>query len=178
LAYSQGFNPRPKLQLAAALPLGHTSEAELLDVWLEKPMLLRNFTKALVPVLSNGLMVHQVRQVNMKDPALQTQIKSAEYHATIEGWDRSTEQIEARIERILAATELPQERRGRQYDLRPLIERLWLEQVEGNKVVLGMQLAAREGATARPEAVLVALEMDNALIHYHRRELIRTTDNQ
>ncbi len=37
LVYSGGFNPRPKLQLAAALPLGHTAEAEWLDVWLEKP---------------------------------------------------------------------------------------------------------------------------------------------
>jgi len=35
LAYSGGFNPRPKLQIARALPLGHVGEGELIDVWLE-----------------------------------------------------------------------------------------------------------------------------------------------
>ena len=34
LAYTQGYNPRPRMQLAAALPLGFTSECELADVWL------------------------------------------------------------------------------------------------------------------------------------------------
>jgi len=58
--------------------------------------------------------------------------------------------------------------------LRPLIERLWLEKASAGKVVLGMQLAARTGATARPEAVLEALGMGGAFARYHRRALIRT----
>ncbi|HLE27799.1 MAG TPA: TIGR03936 family radical SAM-associated protein, partial [Anaerolineales bacterium] len=37
LAYSQGFNPQPRLQLASALPLGFTSECEVLDAWMEAP---------------------------------------------------------------------------------------------------------------------------------------------
>ena len=37
-----------------------------------------------------------------------------------------------------------------------------------------MQLAAREGATARPEAVLEALGVGEAFARYHRRALIRT----
>jgi len=215
LAYSGGFNPRPKLQLAAALPLGHTGEAELLDAWLEKPMPVQDFAIALAPVLPDGLTISQVCQVELKEPALQTRVVAAEYRVTVErclepcpepaactepsqseglveGWDESAEQVEARIEQVLAATELPHERRGRRYDLRPLIERLWLERcpepvactepsrseglVEGQavegKVVLGMQLAARAGATARPEVVLESLGMSGAFAHYHRRRLI------
>jgi len=208
LVYSGGFNPRPKLQLAAALPLGHTAEAELLDVWLEKPTrgrgaeergsrgVVEDFARALSPVLPDGLTISQVRQVMLNEPALQTQVVAAEYCVTVEwypesveGWDEPTEAVEARIERVLAATELPQERRGRRYDLRPLIERLWLErcpepcpeprrragegQVVGGEVVLGMQLAARAGATARPEAVLDVLGMGEAFARYHRRRLLR-----
>jgi radical SAM-linked protein len=181
LAYSGGFNPRPKLQLAAALPLGHTGEAELLDVRLEKPMSTEDFATALVPVLPDGLTVGQVRQVELNEPALQTQIVSAEYRVTVEwrpepveGSGEPPERVEARIARVLAATELPHERRGRRYDLRPLIERLWLAGAGAGRVVLGMQLAAREGATARPEAVLNALGMGEAFARYHRRALIRT----
>jgi radical SAM-linked protein len=171
LAYSQGFNPRPKLQLAAALPLGHTGEAELLDVRLGKPMSVRAFSRALVPVLPAGLMVSQVHQIVHKEPALQTQIVSAEYRVTVECGEPA-EQVEARIGRVLDAPELLQERRGRQYDLRPLIERLWLERADGGEVELGMQLAARTGATARPEAVLTALGMAGSFARYHRRRLM------
>ena len=199
LAYSGGFNPRPKLQLAAALPLGHTGEAELLDIWLEEPKrsrgteeqrsrgaqehrstgaeeqgsrgVVEDFVKRLVPVLPEGLTVRQVRVVKPREPALQTQVVAAEYRVTVE-WDEPAEAVEARIERVLAAGELPQERRGRRYDLRPLIERLWLERAEGGEVVLGMQLAAREGATARPESVLGVLGMDGTFARYHRRRLL------
>jgi radical SAM-linked protein len=178
LTYSGGFNPRPKLQLAAALPLGHTGEAELLDVWLEKPIPVEDFARALNPVLPDGLTVRQVRPVGLKEPALQTQIVGAEYRVTVErypepveGGDGAAEPVEARIEQALAATELMHERRGRRYDLRPLIERLWLEQVAGDRAVLGMQLAAREGATGRPEAVLDVLGMGDAFARYHRRGL-------
>jgi len=202
LVYSRGFNPRPKLQLAAALPLGHTGEAELLDVWLEELTTSRGaeaqrsrgavegFARALVPVLPEGLTVHEVRAVEPRGPALQTQVVSAEYRVTvewdpelIEGWDEPAKQIKARIERALAATELPHERRGRRYDLRPLIEQLWLERcpelVEGQaaagEAVLGMRLAARAGAAARPEAVLEVLGMGGAFSRYHRRRLLLAT---
>ena len=34
LAYSQGFHPSPKIQLASALPLGFLGRAEVVDIWL------------------------------------------------------------------------------------------------------------------------------------------------
>lgn len=171
LAYSQGFNPRPKLQLAAALPLGHTGGAELLDVWLEKSMSVEAFVKALVPVLPEGLAISEVRQIVVKEPALPTQVTSAEYLVTIEGSEVGSE-TESRIEQVLAADELPHEWRGRPYDLRPLIERLWVERQGAEGVILGIQLAARAGATARPEAVLEVLEMRQTFARYHRRRLL------
>jgi radical SAM-linked protein len=177
LVYSQGFNPRPKLQLAAALPLGHVGEAELLDVWLERPMSVEAFAKALVPVLPDGLAISEVRQVVLKEPALPAQVSAAEYLVTVEGSEARGE-IEARVERVLAADELPHERRGKPYDLRLLIERLWVEREGGGKVVLGMQLAARAGATARPEAVLEVLGMCQVFARYHRRQLVLNDESE
>lgn len=172
LAYSQGFNPRPRLQLAAALPLGHTGEAELLDVRLERPAAMASFARTVSPVLPAGLAISQVRQVGLKEPALQTQVVSAEYRVTVECSDPA-EQITDRIARLLAETALPREQRGKQYDLRPLVERLWLEErAAGGEAALGMQLAAREGATGRPEAVLETLGMGDTFACYHRRRLI------
>jgi radical SAM-linked protein len=173
LAYSQGFNPRPKLQLAAALPLGHTGAAELLDAWLERPMPVEAFSKALVPALPDGLAVSRVRQIVVEGPALPTQVVSAEYSAAVEGSGMGNE-IKAHIGQVLAADELSHEWRGKPYDLRPLIEGLWVEREGGGKVVLGMRLAARPGATARPEAVLEALGMRQTFARYHRRRLLLT----
>ncbi len=185
LAYSGGFNPRARLQLAAALPLGHTGEAETLDVWLEagagepgsrggeEMRRGRNegVAEVLASVLPDGLRVRQVCQVEEKEPALPRQVVAAEYLVTVE-WGEPADEVEARIERLLAAAELPQERRGRRYDLRRLIERLWLEAAGEGEIVLGMQLAAREGATARPEAVLEVLGMGSAFARFHRRRLL------
>jgi radical SAM-linked protein len=173
LVYSQGFNPRPKLQLAAALPLGHTAGAELLDVWLEESVPVEAFVRALVPVLPDGLAVSEVRQIVVKEPSLPSQVTSAVYRVTVEaGWE--SDEAEARVQQVLAADELPHERRGKSYDLRPLIDRLWVERAGGGELVLGMQLAARAGATARPEAVLEVLGMEQAFSRYHRRRLLLT----
>ncbi len=181
LAYSQGFNPRPKQQLAAALPLGHAGEREIIDVWMERPIAVEDLARTLAPALPNGLRVKQVRQVSLDEPALQTQVASAEYRVTIEcpaegdegDENRPTpEEMRHRIEQLLAAEELPAKRRGRQYDLRPLIEELWLESTHENGMTLSMQLSAREGATGRTEAVVEALGLDRHAAHYRRQRLI------
>jgi radical SAM-linked protein len=171
LAYSGGFNPRPRMQLAAALPLGHTGEAEWLDVWLEAPTAIDRFATALVPVLPPGLTISQVIQVGLEEPALQTEITSAEYDVMVE-WDEPVERVEVRVVHVLGATQLLQERRGRPYDLRPLIEGLRLSKRREGDVEFQMQLAARQGATARPEAVLQALGMGRSFARYHRKRLI------
>jgi len=171
LAYSGGFNPRPKLQLARALPLGHAGEAELIDVWLEEPVSLEQFAKSLVPVLPEGLQVNRVQEVDSKSPAMQTRVVATEYRVIVE-WDRSAEAARARVEEALAADDLPHERRGKRYNLRPLIEDLAVEEVTDGEVVLTMRLSARPGATGRPEAVLDVLGMGDAFARYRRSRLI------
>jgi radical SAM-linked protein len=171
LAYSRGFNPHPRLQLAAALPLGHTGSGEILDVWLEARVDTEEAASALVPVLPPGLAVNGVEEVELRAQALQAQIVSAEYLVAVK-WEEPAEAVECRIERVLRAAELPHERRGQHYDLRPLVEALWLERVEGCETVLGMKLAARPGATGRPGAVLDVLGMGGTYARFHRHRLI------
>src|SRR3990170_1276370 len=38
LAYSEGFNPHPKINIGAALPLGCLSRGDLIDAWLERAL--------------------------------------------------------------------------------------------------------------------------------------------
>jgi len=171
VVYSAGFNPRPKLQLASALPLGHVGEAELLDVWLESPVAVDEIERRLRSVMPEGLGIIEIFQVGLKESLLQTRVTAARYRAVVE-WPAERSQVEARVQEVLAAEEVPQERRGRVYDLRPLILDLGVASVEDRFVTLDMELSAREGATARPESVLCALGLESAFVRIYRQELI------
>ncbi len=52
IAYSEGFSPHPRLSLAAPLALGITSEAELIDIFLERRLAPGLLTSALPPQLT------------------------------------------------------------------------------------------------------------------------------
>jgi radical SAM-linked protein len=167
LAYSQGFHPQPKINLASALPLGFASRCEVLDMRLNEAVDLAELPARLQAVMPAGIGIISVAAVDEAAPALQTQLTSAEYEVTL------TDPVEASglergIAALLANTALPRERRGRAYDLRPLIEKL--ELLADNK--LRMQLSAREGATGRPDEVLAALQLPSETAHVERTRLI------
>src|SRR5215204_4486065 len=148
LAYSQGFHPQPKMNIAAALPLGFSSRCEVLDMRLEHEIQLDGLIEKLQATLPTGIQVTDVESVDERAPALQTQVVSAEYEVSLaeEGFGSEVKQ---RIESMLESESIIRTRRGKEYDLRPLIEALDL--LDG-KIL--MKLAAREGATGRPEEVL------------------------
>ncbi len=175
LAYSGGYHPRPRLQLARALPLGHVGERELIDVWLDEPVDQREFSQSLVPVLPEGLKLRQVQEVRSGAPAMQTQVVATEYRVRVD-WDQPAKTAKTRIAQMLAETEITHTRRGKRYNLRPLIERLELEDVSEERAVLHMRLSARPGASGRPEAVLDALGLGDAFARYHRtRVMLKAT---
>jgi radical SAM-linked protein len=157
LAYSQGFHPQPKMSMAAALPLGFSSRCEVMDMKLEHDIPLEDLPVRLNRTLPAGLQVVGVEQVEERGPALQTQVLSAEYEVTFtEPVDRV--ELKGKIDSVIESKALPRERRGKMYDLRPLIEELALPlSPSGRGVKIFMRLAAREGATGRPEEVLDAL---------------------
>lgn len=156
LAYSQGFHPQPKMNIAAALPLGFSSRCEVMDMRLQNDIPLEGLSEKLQHTLPTGIRVISVECVDDREPALQTQVELAEYEVTLkEPIDRSD--LERRIESVMQADSLPRERRGKNYDLRPLIEDLSLPPSPSHLSLIFMRLKAQEGATGRPEEVLDAL---------------------
>ncbi len=168
LAYSHGFHPQPKIHFASALPLGFSSRAEVMDIRLQSDVVLDQLPSRLQEALPSGIRVLEVRSVDEAEPALQMQIESAEYEATLlEGVDRPA--LQQRIDRVLAAPELPRVRRDKPYDLRPLIDELRLMDDSGH---LFMRLSARESATGRPEEVLDELAIAARDTRIERTRLI------
>lgn len=175
LAYSEGFVPRPKLSLAAPLAVGATSEAELMDVYLTRPMSPLTMLKAITPQLPKGLEAGTVEEVPVSLPSLQSLMQAADY-AVFGRTDRTETIMREAIEYLLARETLPwrhkRENETRQYDLRPLIVnlslQLWKERGEaGAEFALAMRLRADSNGTGRPDQVIEALglEGDDASIH-------------
>jgi radical SAM-linked protein len=171
LAYSQGFHPQPKISIAAALPLGFSSRAEVLDVRLNEDIALGEIASRLKDNLPRDIQVTTVESVDERAPALQTQVLSAEYDVQlaepVDGFD-----LKRRLAEMLASESLPRERRGKFYDLRPLVENLELETDENGRHHLSMILSAREGATGRPEEVLNVLGIEAEYTRIERTKLI------
>jgi radical SAM-linked protein len=171
LAYSQGFHPQPRMSLAAALPLGFSSRAEVLDMKLEHEISIDGLVEKLNDTLPSGIKVTGVEIAEDSAPALQTQVLSASYEV------RLTEPMEAieltnRAKEIMKQETLPRQRRGKAYDLRPLIEMLSVVTEPNGLPWLRMTLAAREGATGRPEEVLDALGIQFETTRIERTRLI------
>src|SRR4030067_2785252 len=70
LAYSQGFKPHPRIVLASALPLGCTSQHEIVDVWLERQESLSVIAARLSRAAPPGLRVLEVSEVAPNLPSL------------------------------------------------------------------------------------------------------------
>ena len=171
LAYSEGFNPQPKMQLAAALPLGFTSECEVLDAWMETPQDLAEARAALERAAPPGISLVGIEEAPERSPALQTQVASAEYRVAV-STSLNPAEIDERITALLASLEIQRTRRQKEYDLRPLIESLARAESDELGHTLVMRLAAREGATGRPEEVVDALGAEAARAAFHRTKLI------
>lgn len=165
LAYSQGFHPQPKINLASALPLGFSSRAEVLDVWLKEDV------EGLVATLQNhvppGLTILHAEQVDDKAPSLQSQVIAAEYQVEVTAAD-SASGLSEKIGSVLESESIPRVRRNKPYDLRPLIEELSLN----DDSHIFMRLTSKEGATGRPEEVLAVLEIPMETTRIERTRLL------
>jgi radical SAM-linked protein len=171
ISYSQGFHPQPKISIAAALPLGFSSLGEVLDVRLNEEIPTGEIASRLKDNLPPDIQVTRVESVDERSPALQTQVVSATYdvHLT-EPVDES--ELKRKVDELILSASLPRERRGKFYDLRPLVEVLTVVTEADGQVWLQMTLAARDGATGRPEEVLNVLEILPEYTRVERTSLI------
>ncbi len=170
LEYTQGFNPRPRLQFAAALPLGLSSEWEYLDVWLTAPLegaLTPTWVERLQAKAPEGLRIYTLADVPIRAPSLPPQVTSAEYVLVPRDPALTPEALRARVQALLARPHIERTRRKKTYDLRPLIYALHVNE-KGHIVAW---LSATERANARADELIDALGLSLAQVHAHRRRL-------
>lgn len=177
VAYTQGFNRRPRMQVAAALPLGFTSECELADIYLGEAMEPEVARVQMMARMAPGIEVVRVEEVAIAEPPLQTVTQEAVYRVTLlDGVETAV--LQQRIDELMlaeaAVRERGHERKQKAYDLRPLIRELTIAQVGENDTgtVLHMRLLLQQSRTGRPDEVLLELELDPLAARIHRTEIV------
>ena len=178
LAYSQGFSPHFRLSLAAPLAVGVTSEAELMDVFVTKWVSPHRFTTAASQQLPPGIEILGVYPITLTMPSLQSQVCYAEYRVAVEA-DKKLKDIESAISSLLSVEHLPwhhqRDTGWRSYDLRALIDTLWLIDWRHLYYTIGMRLRCDSSGSGRPEQVASALGFTHYPQSIHRTKLILET---
>lgn len=175
LAYTEGFNPHPRLSLAVPLPLGVTSDSELMDIFVSQPLSPHWFISITRQQLPPGMDILEARQIALTLPSLQSQVRYAEYRVLVET-EKEPEEIEESISNLLALEHLPwhhyRDTGRRDYDLRVLIDDLWLIEHCPPYSSVGMRLRCDSAGSGRPEQVAHALGFTNPPQSIHRIKLI------
>jgi len=175
LAYSQGFNPHPRISMAAPRAIGITSECELMDVFLKRRVPPIACVKDIVPQLPRGIDVLELLEVVVDAPSLQAQISFAEYHVEVQT-DKSAQELQSTITGLLQMKQIPwqhmRDTGPRHYDLRTLIDNIWLVERGDSICTLGMRLRCDSRGNGRPEQVSAALGFSEYPSSMHRTNLI------
>jgi len=173
LAYSEGFSPHPQIALAAPLPVGVTSEAELMDVFLEEVMQPRAFAERVAPQLPPSVQIVRVAEAGLTLPSLQAEVRAAAYDVEVE--EASEEEARRAAEAFLAkesvSWEHKREDETRTYDIRTLVHDITVAALENGAVRLHMLLRCDSSGSGRPEQVTAALGLP-APRRIHRTRLL------
>lgn len=176
LALSQGHNPHPRLSLGPPLPLGATSDAELLTLHLSHAMEPEEVKRRLNQQLPPGLEVLEVWLLpSYRKKETLGDLELAGYEVRV-GGDIDPEDLRRRVDQLLASDELLVHRGGerpeRTVNLRPFIRSVEVAEKAG-QLVLRMQLRTGSHGGARPQEVAMLLGLDEGRhgLRYHRTHL-------
>ncbi len=151
VVYSQGFSPRPRLSFGPALPVGMCSEAEYIDLQLEKPV--PDLQKKLNAAISEGIKITAIKPIFSKTSSLSATIDLASYE--VEGVDLPCDDV---VASLLTQKEIQVQRTTKKGDkrinIRPYIYSIQLD-AKTKKIKLLLQVG-NEGH-ARPDEVLKLL---------------------
>lgn len=123
IAYSQGFNPHPRISFASALATGTSSEGEFIDLELTQPVEPADFLARANAQCPQGLRLEEARPTALKGEALMALLDAAEYRLTLSGGEPA--ELPGAVAAFLAAEAVTVTKEGRtgprQVNIRPMV---------------------------------------------------------
>lgn len=167
VAYSQGFNPQPRIAFGPALAVGIESHWEIFDIDLVKLLKPASVLEILQDKLPDGLRLLEVAEVGLKAPppdeavAAQTfRLRARAEALRPEDGIPARQAHRRRLEEFLARESIPfVKRKGRQskkIDLRPLISDARLVDAEEDWLMIELSLPFSRAGSVKPHEVMEA----------------------
>ncbi len=199
IAFTGGFHPNPRICVASALALGATSSGEIVDFELTQPVDVETFREYLARELPTDIPIYNVEQIDLKSPAANQLIETAEYLITVATlrevtpaqWQNWIDAINAKAE--ICSEQTTKSGKSRLVNLRDRLFELELVATnttkdESTSVLRYVGSCRHDGLVLRPEQILSMLEIvagevpnteslssdlaEFQLLHIHRNRLV------
>ena len=181
VSYTQGFNPRIKCSFSPALPLGFASEAEYIELYLDKKIDISSSIGNLQKELPEGLTVHDMEKLPLFGKSNNVKIKTVTYRINLQQFSEkstistraSKEDIEGKIRNFLDKEEIFLiDKKGRRVNVRPLILSIEMEKDWNIRLLLKV----RGGFNFNPRIIIKTLlgveKKDLAFVEFTREKFL------
>lgn len=170
LSYTRALKPRPRIKLAANLPIGLELRGEVVEAYFDDLVPLDRI-QAAGEHFPDGVALRDAKEVWHGFPSAASQLRGAEYEIEIRGDETLTsDALRGAVVRLLAAGELSgMRRRGESErrsdagdrDLRPLIEDVEVIEVDEKEHTARLRTVLQLDASGagRPEDVVAAMDL-------------------
>lgn len=155
--YSAGFHPAPRITFSPPIPLGMESREEFADIEIEGYISCMEMKERLNLELPSGIRISDAGDIDMAMPAVTSAVTRADYEIR----DVRSQESEVRsvLQRFMGKDTFlfRKEKTGREYDIRPLIERL---EAADNKIEITIK-AGKDGGIKPGELVQALLQLSD-----------------
>ncbi len=170
LAYTRALKPRPRIKLAANLPIGLELRGEVVEAYFDDLVPHERITAA-GELFPDGIELRDAKEVWHGFPSAASQLRGAEYEIDVAGDDALTsDALRGAVVRLLSTGELQGKRRrgeserrsdAGERDLRPLIEDVEVLEVDEKSHTARLRTVLRldPSGAGRPEDVIHALDL-------------------
>ncbi|MEA2651001.1 MAG: hypothetical protein QOI85_722 [Chloroflexota bacterium] len=170
LSYTRALKPRPRIKLAANLPVGLELRGEVVEAYFDDLVPLDRI-QAAGENFPEGVAMRDAKEVWHGFPSAASQLRGAEYEVEVSGDDQLTsDALRGAVVRLLATDELTGKRRRGESerrsdagdrDLRPLIEDVEVLAVDEKAHTASLRTVLQLDASGagRPEDVVAALDL-------------------
>ena len=183
LAYTRAVKPRPRIKLAASMPVGIELRGEVVEAYFDDLVPMERI-QAAAEQLPDGISLRDAKEVWHGFPSAASQLRGAEYEVAVRGDDTLTsDALRGSVVRLLAAPELHGKRRRGESerrsdagsrDLRPLIEDVEVLEVDEKEHTARLRAVLQLDASGagRPEDVVHALDQKLRVVKAVRTRLL------
>lgn len=153
VAYSEGFNPHPKIAYASALSVGLTSSAEYMDLILREHMDPADFVSKMNEYLPKGFLIKDAEVISFNVPSLMSLVEMAEYSVCL---PEQVNGLPEGLSMFLGQEEILYEKQGKKskkvINIKDGIYKADLSE-NGNQVI-ALSLSVGKENSVKPEAII------------------------